>query len=251
MLESVASSKEDLKEIKNLKKTINSFTETHYRKYHENGFDFLPSPIITAGTPNEFKFMNWGLIPFYMSDKAKAMALRVQTLNCISEEMYDKPSFKDAAKNAQRCLVPTTGFYEWRWLDEKGKTKIPYYVSFKDQHIISVAGLYSRWKDKTTESYYYSYTILTTAANSLMEYVHNTKKRMPVFIPKEYEKDWLNTNLSKEDALALCQPFSSEKMKANTVSKLITTKDAETNVEEVLHLHNYEKVGTDEIVSEL
>lgn len=50
--------------------------------------------------------------------------------------------------------------------------------------------------------------------------------------------------------LALCQPFNSESMRANTVSKLITTKEAETNVEEVLKLHNYEKVGTDELISE-
>jgi len=244
-------SKEEIKEIKDLQKIINSFTDTHYKRYHENGFDFLPTPIVTTGAPEEFKFMNWGLVPFYMSDKAKAMALRTSTLNCISEEMYDKPSFRDAAKNAQRCLIPVTGFYEWKWLDEKGKTKIPYYVTFKEQPITSAAGLYGRWKDKATDQYYYSYTVLTTVANPMMEYVHNTKKRMPVFIPREYEKDWLNKDLSKDDVLALCQPFKSELMKANTISKLITTKEAETNVEDVLTLHQYEKVSTDEVLSEL
>jgi putative SOS response-associated peptidase YedK len=244
-------SKEEIKELKDLQKIINSFTDTHYKRYHENGFDFLPSPIITAGAPEEFKFMNWGLVPFYMSDRTKAMTLRTSTLNCISEEMYEKPSFKDAAKNAQRCLIPVTGFYEWRWLDEKGKNKIPYFVAFKEQPIVSAAGLYSRWKDKATDQYYYSYTVLTTVANPMMEYVHNNKKRMPVFIPREYEKDWLNKNLSNDDVLALCQPFKSELMKANTISKLITTKEAETNVEEVLKLHQYEKASTDEVLSEL
>lgn len=244
-------SKEEIKELKDLQKIINSFTDTHYKRYHENGFDFHPSPIITVGEPDQFKFFRWGLIPYYMSDKTKAMALRTSTLNCISEEMYDKPSFKDPAKNAQRCLIPVTGFYEWRWLDEKGKEKIPYYVSFKNQPIMSVAGLYSRWKDRSTEQYYFSYTVLTTAANSMMEYVHNNKKRMPVFIPREYEKDWLNKNLSKDDVLALCQPFKSDAMKANTVSKLITTKEADTNIEDVLKLHKYEKVSTDEVLTEL
>jgi putative SOS response-associated peptidase YedK len=242
---------DETKEIKWLQRVINSFTETQYKKFHENGFDYLPSPIVTAGAPDEFKFMKWGLIPFYMSDKAKALALRASTLNCISEEMYDKPSFKDAAKNSQRCLIPVTGFYEWRWLDEKGKTKIPYYVSFKEQPIMSVAGLYSRWKDRSNDEYYYSYTVLTTAANPMMEYIHNSKRRMPVFIPKEYERDWLNKSLSKDDVLALCQPFKGETMKANTISKLITTKEADTNVEDVLKLHQYEKVSTDEIVAEL
>lgn len=242
---------EEIKEMKWLQKLVNSFTETHFQRYHENGFDYLPSPIITTGSPEAFKFFRWGLVPWQMKNYKEAMDLRVRTLNCISEEMYDKPSFRDAAKNGQRCLIPVTGFYEWRWLDEKGKVKIPYYVSFKNQEIMSIAGLYSRWKDKATEKYYYSYTVLTTTANPLMEYVHNNKKRMPVFIPKEYEKDWLNKNLSKDDVLALCQPFNADEMKANTVSKLITTKEAETNVEDVLKLHRYEQVSTDEVVSEL
>jgi putative SOS response-associated peptidase YedK len=244
-------SKQETQELTWLQKTLNSFTDTEFKRYHENGFDFLPTPIITAGAPEEFKLFRWGLIPFYMSDKEKAMALRVSTLNCISEEMYDKQSFKDAAKNGQRCLIPTSGFYEWRWLDEKGKVKIPYYVSLKERPLVSMAGLYSRWKDKTTDQYYYTYTVLTTTANPMMEYVHNNKKRMPVIIPREFEKDWLNKNLSKDDVLALCQPFKNEAMRAHTVSKLITTKNTETNVDEVLKLHNYEKVGTDEIVAQL
>jgi putative SOS response-associated peptidase YedK len=244
-------SKEETQELTWLQKSLNSFTDTEFRRFHENGFDFLPTPIITVGAPDEFKLFRWGMIPFYMSDRPKAMALRVSTLNCISEEMYDKPSFRDAAKNAQRCLIPVSGFYEWRWLDEKGKTKIPYYVSVKDQPIHSMAGLYSRWKDKASDQYFYTYTVLTTVANPLMEYVHNNKKRMPVIIPREFEKDWLKKDLPKDDVLALCQPFKNEAMKAHTVSKLITTKNTETNVDEVLKLHNYEKVGTDEIVAEL
>jgi putative SOS response-associated peptidase YedK len=246
-----AGTKEEVQELTWLQKTLSSFTETEFKRYHENGFDYLPTPIITAGNPDEFKLFRWGLIPFYMADKAKAFALRVSTLNCISEEMYDKPSFRDAAKNAQRCLIPVTGFYEWRWLDERGKNKVPYFVSLKDKPLMSMAGLYSRWKDKITGEYLYTYTVLTTQANNLMEYVHNNKKRMPVIIPREYERDWLNKDLSKDDVLALCQPYTSESMRAHTVSKLITTKNAETNVDEVLKLHNWEKIGTDEIVAEL
>ncbi len=244
-------SKEEIKELKDLRKIMNFYTDTEYKMYHENAFDYLPSPIITAGDPEEFKLFKWGLIPFFMPDHAKAFGLRPSTLNCISEEMYEKRSFQDAAKNGQRCLIPVTGFYEWRWIDEKGKLKVPYYVSFKQQRIISVAGLYSRWKDRVTNEYYYSYSVLTTKANGLMEYVHNNKKRMPVFIQKEYEKDWLNKNLSKDDVLSLCQPFPGEAMKANSISKLITTKEADTNVDEVMKLHNYQPVGTEEIVSEI
>jgi putative SOS response-associated peptidase YedK len=165
--------------------------------------------------------------------------LKTQTLNCISEEMYEKPSFRDAAKNEQRCLIPVTGFFEWRWLDEQGTVKIPYYVTFRDQKPRSIAGLYSRWKDKDSGEYYYSYTVLTTRANALMEYVHNNKKRMPVFIAPEDEKEWLTKGLSKEKVLEMCQPYQDTSMRAITISKLLTTKNINTNTPEVLTPFNY------------
>ena len=232
--------KQELSELKWCLKSLAGFHDNGLYRFHENGFDCLPTPIITAGDPENFKMFQWGLIPFYMSDKEKAMILRTQTLNCISEEMYDKPSFRDAVKNAQRCLIPVTGFFEWRWLDEKGTVKVPYYVTFRDQQVRSMAGLYSRWKDKETGEYYYTYTVLTTRANTILEYVHNNKKRMPVFIAKEDEKAWLNKDLSKKDVLELCQPSQDPAMRAYTISKLLTTKNIVTNVPEVLHPMNYQ-----------
>jgi putative SOS response-associated peptidase YedK len=231
--------KPELSELKWCLKTLTSFKEDGVYRYHENGFDYLPTPIITAGEPANFKLFRWGLIPFYMSDKEKAMILRTQTLNCISEEMYEKPSYKDAIKNGQRCLIPVTGFYEWRWLDEQGTVKIPYYITFRDQKVRSMAGLYSRWKDKESGEYYYSYTLLTTRANSILEYVHNNKKRMPVFIAPEDEKTWLNKDLTKEQVMELCQPYQDTSMRAYTVSKLLTTKNINTNVQEVMAPMNY------------
>ncbi len=231
--------KPELSELKWCLKTLSAFRNDSLLRYHENGFDFLPTPIITAGEPDKFKLFRWGLIPYYMSDKEKAMVLRTQTLNCISEEMYEKPSFRDAAKNAQRCLIPVKGFFEWRWLDEQGTVKIPYHITFRDQNVRSMAGLYSRWKDKETGDYYYSYTVLTTKANSILEYVHNNKKRMPVFISKEDEKAWLNKDLSQKDVLELCQPSQDTAMRAYTISKLLTTRNVITNVPQVLEPMNY------------
>ncbi|MFM8911295.1 MAG: SOS response-associated peptidase [Flammeovirgaceae bacterium] len=209
----------ELAEMKYLFKTLSAFRDGGLYRYHENGFDYLPTPILTAGDPSQFKFFRWGLIPFFMTDVEKAMALRTQTLNCISEEMHGKPSFRDALKNGQRCLIPVTGFFEWRWLDDKGTVKIPYFITFRDQQIRSMAGLYSRWKSKDTGEYYYSYTVLTTKANSILEYVHNNKKRMPVFIAKEDEKVWLKHDLAAADVKELCRPSADESMRAYTSQK--------------------------------
>src|SRR5690606_18431728 len=173
------------------------------------------------GKPSEIQMLNWGLVPFWVKDSAAATRLRVTTLNCISEEMFDKPAYRDAAGEGKRCLIPCTGFFEWRWLDEKGRNKIPYYIKLRDQMIFSIAGLYSRWINRATDERLYSYTVLTTAANPMMSTIHNSKRRMPVIIPREYEKDWLNPNLTKEDVLAFCQPIDDKLMTAHTISKRI------------------------------
>ena len=114
----------------------------------------------------------------------------------------------------------------------------------KDQPVFSIAGLYSRWMNKTTDQRYYSYTVLTTKANGMMSTIHNSKQRMPVILPREYEKDWLNPNLTKEDVLALCQPIDDSVMAAHTISKRITSKKEETNVPEVLDVQDYEELNS-------
>jgi putative SOS response-associated peptidase YedK len=235
--------KEELDLMKWYDKTLMAFGETEIKRFHENGFDFLPSPIITLGTPNEFKLFRWGLIPYWVKDWEWAKKLRIQTLNCISEEMFEKASFKDVVKNNQRCLIPATSFFEWRWMDEKGKLKIPYNIGLKE-NLFSIAGLYSRWKDPATGEYVYTYTVLTTEANGLMATIHNSKKRMPVIIPREYEKDWLNPNLTKDDVLALCRPIPDDNMTSKTIGKLITTKNIETNVPEVLNVQEYQEINS-------
>lgn len=199
--------------------------------YHENGFDHNFSPVLV--TPDSMDAFSWGLIPWY-SKPEQALIIRNQTLNCISEEMFDKPSFRDSLKEGKRCLIPMTGFYEWKWQDSKGKEKTPYYISVKGQKIFSVAGLFSSWKDKTTDTDLNTFTVLTTKANKLMEEIHNTKKRMPVIIPRELERDWLNPTLTKDDVLALCQPFNSDRMDAYVISKRITSRKEPTNVPEVM-----------------
>lgn len=216
--------------------------ELYQTHYHENGFDFLPSPIVTAENKNELSPFTWGLIPWWTKGPDAGLKLRVQTLNCVSEEMYDKPAFRDSAKEGKRCLIPCSGFFEWRWMDEKGKSKVPYYITLPGRKVFSIAGLYSTYRDRTTDQHYSTYTVLTTRANTLMEKIHNSKKRMPVIIPREYEQDWLNPSLTEEDVLALCQPLDATLMEGHTISKLITNKKEETDVPRVLEPELYPDV---------
>jgi len=216
--------------------------ELYSTHYHENGFDFLPAAIVTAENKNELTPYHWGFIPRWTKGIDAGLKLRVQTLNCISEEMYEKPAFRDAANEGKRCLIPCSGFFEWRWMDEKGKSKVPYFISVPGSKLFSLAGMYTTFRDRATDQQYHTYTVLTTRANPLMEKIHNSKKRMPVIMPREYEQDWLNTSLSKDDVLALCQPLSATIMEGHTISKLITNKKEETDVARVLEPEIYQEV---------
>lgn len=59
--------KPELSELKWCLKTLSAFKSDGIYRYHENGFDYLPTPIITAGEPDKFKMFRWGLIPFFKS----------------------------------------------------------------------------------------------------------------------------------------------------------------------------------------
>ena len=203
--------------------------------FYENGFDHHLSPVITAtGAAGLF---SWGLVPWFCKSIDQALMIRNQTLNAISEEMFDKPSFRDSLRDNKRCLIPATGFFEWHWNDSKGKAKQPYYIHLSDEKIFSFAGIWSSWHDKQHDKTVYTYSILTCPANPLMEEIHNNKKRMPVIIPGQLMNDWLNPNLSKEDVIAFCQPFDSNKMNAYPIDKKIGStklKSEEKNVVDIL-----------------
>jgi putative SOS response-associated peptidase YedK len=206
-------------------------------RYYENGFDFLPGPVITPENPRTIKMFSWGLIPWWVKSVQQAHEIRVKTLNCVSEEMVDKPSFRDSLRDGKRCLIPCTGFYEWR---HEGKLKYPHFIRLRASNIFSLAGLYSSWTNKESGMVYNSYTVLTTAANPLMEKIHNSKKRMPVILQRQHEGDWLNESLTPGDVAALCAPLDAGMMQAHTISKMITDRKVlDKNTPEIQTVVNY------------
>lgn len=150
-----------------------------------NGFQHPKTPIITSQQKDIIQLYDWGLIPHWAKDDS----IKSKTLNARIETIHEKASFRDVIQN--RCLVLADGFYEWKWLDAKGKNKQKYFISIPDQKAFAFAGLYSHWTDKSTGEIFYTYTILTTVANELMSEIHNTKKRMPIILNREDEQHWL------------------------------------------------------------
>lgn len=144
-----------------------------------NGFVHPACPIVSNIAPNELSIGTWGLLPNWGNADFK----RVNTLNARIETLQEKPSFKNYISN--RCIIPITSFYEWQWLDGKGKRKQKYAIGVEEDAIFCLAGIYTMVNGILT------YTIVTTAANTLMASIHNTKKRMPVILSPENKALWL------------------------------------------------------------
>lgn len=153
-----------------------------------NGFNFAKNPIITDEKPNIIQHYNWGLIPSWAIDED----IKKMTLNARIETIDEKPSFRNSIN--KRCLVIANGFYEWQWLDSKGKNKIKYEIGIGNDDLFAFAGLYSQWVNTITGEIKDTYTIVTTQANELMSEIHNTKKRMPIILKPEDENKWLDHN---------------------------------------------------------
>jgi putative SOS response-associated peptidase YedK len=151
-----------------------------------NAFSYPKTPVITNKDKNLIDQLQWGLIPAW----AKNDAIKQYTLNAKIETLTEKPSFRDIIKN--RCLIIADGFYEWKWLDSKGKKKQKYLITLPDEELYSYAGLWSEWLNKETGVIVKSYTIITTEANDMMSQIHNSKKRMPVILTRDNEREWLN-----------------------------------------------------------
>lgn len=150
-----------------------------------NGFDFPLTPIIIDENPKIITHYNWGLIPSWSKDDE----IKKFTLNARIETVEEKPSFRNSVN--KRCLVIANGFYEWQWLDSKGKNKNKFEIGIGNDDLFAFAGLYSEWTDTITGEIKNTYSIVTTEANPLMAEIHNIKKRMPIILKPEDEIKWL------------------------------------------------------------
>lgn len=96
-------------------------------------------------------------------------------INAKSETAGEKPMFRESLLTS-RCVVPTTGFYEWN------KQKEKFLFQYPDSTVVYLAGLWGEVGGKRR------YTILTTEPNQAVAAVHN---RMPVLLAKEQVRPWL------------------------------------------------------------
>jgi putative SOS response-associated peptidase YedK len=210
--------------------------------YYLNSFSLPIHPVITNEDKSHFQMFTWGLIPFWVKKQEFADKIRTQTMNARAETLFEKPSFRNSIK-VKRCLIPSDGFFEWRYFLGKN---YPYFIRLKNKEIFSFAGIWDNWKNPETSQIINTFSIITCEPNDLLRKIHNKKQRMPVILFKDKESDWLSNDLTKEEINSYLSPYPEEELEAYTISRLITSKTQEKNVEEVIKPYNYpELVGLD------
>jgi putative SOS response-associated peptidase YedK len=165
---------------------------------------------------NRLDQLRWGFIPSWTREPQHSPLLN----NARSETVAEKPSFRSAIKY-RRCLIPSSGFYEWL---REGTSKTPYYIHLRDKSPMVYAGIWESWKSPEGEVVE-SCSMLTTEANSLIATIH---ERMPVILhPSEYPF-WLDRDMTDPQKLIqLYKPYPADLIEMHQVSPLVN--DARNN----------------------
>jgi len=207
--------------------------------YFYKAFSNPQIPVIPQEQPAEIRLMEWGLIPSWAADRKKAQQVRKGTYNARAESLHEKPSFREPLRKG-RCLVIAHGFFEWQLVDG---VKIPWYISLKNNKPFAFAGLYDIWNDPESENLMYTFSIVTTAANPLMEKIHNTKKRMPVILSEGSEDQWISGDISLHKANRLLLPFDETALQAYTVSPGLSASDLNPQDPDIIKPYEYQIPG--------
>lgn len=111
-------------------------------------------------------------------------------INARAETVADKPMFTESMR-CRRCVIPTTGYYEWSADGRK------YRFNTSGTPMLYLAGLYTPCLDYTR------FVVLTTEANASVREVHH---RMPVVLRRDEVFSWMTDVHAAFDVLRFERP---------------------------------------------
>jgi len=192
------------------------------------GFDFGQTTVlkpIEGKEDFEIVKMEWGFIPDalrwpFIETREDAFKIRrgyadprgkyvqpLNFLNAVSEELLQSNKVYRNAALHRRCIIPSSGFYDWRHIFPLNKrtgqplktaVKYPYRVMVKDKEIFWIAGIWQTWTDAETGETVDTCAIVTTEANLVMSQIHNSKKRMPTILTDDLAWEWMFGKLDEK-----------------------------------------------------
>ncbi|MDP4109478.1 MAG: SOS response-associated peptidase, partial [Bacillota bacterium] len=112
-------------------------------------------------------------------------------INAKAETVFEKKLFCSSVLS-RRCVIPSTGFFEWRHAENK-KQKDKFLIRFANAPVLYMAGFYNIFS-RPDGSSFHGFVILTTEASGSVAQIHS---RMPVVLHPEEKLPWL-----KDDSCA-------------------------------------------------
>lgn len=189
------------------------FLSPEYAKHMELRARYNVAPgqevaAITGADPKVLTPMRWGLIPSWAKDEK----IGYKMINARGETVHEKPSFRTAFKK-RRCIIPVSGWYEWR--KNADGTKTPHYFRRKDGGILAFAGLWEQWTSPKSELVT-SCVIVTVAAAAQFAAIHD---RMPLILGTTDE--WLSELTSLDRLREILTRTDPEGINAYAVSTAV------------------------------
>jgi len=180
--------------------------------------------VITSQDPHLIQVFKFGMTPFFAHESMNLINARAEVdKNSRNDSSYNgsnaiflKPAFRKPIQ-FHRCLVIADAYYEW---DNQNQ---PYLVFLQNKkRPFAFAGLYNEWENPDTKETIFSFTIITTTANPLLQSIG--VKRMPVILSRSEEMEWIRASNHLSDVLNLLNAYPYEKMNAYPVSEKVNWK---------------------------
>ena len=176
-------------------------------RYNVAPTDQVPIVVASNGARRLVR-AKWGFRAAWMTDSNLA------PINARAENIALNRMFQAAVRDS-RCIVPATGFYEWKAVPGQ-KRKQPYYVQLKGGQPFGFAGLWTPPHLAPPTC-----TIITTTANELLAPIHG---RMPVILDPEDEARWLDPSvIAPVKVLPCLRPIPADRLEVYPVSTLVSS----------------------------
>ena len=140
---------------------------------YETNFNITPQTKVPIFIENELTMATWGFFPDWIKNQKNSKPL----FNTRWETVQEKRTFKAAFKK-HRCLVPISGWYEWKNVNDE---KQPYFF-YKQNELLKAAGLY--WLRSSGDI---EFSIITKEAEDNLLTIHN---RTPLILNNDSQKLW-------------------------------------------------------------
>ena len=140
---------------------------------YQTNFNITPQTKVPIFIENELTMATWGFFPDWIKNQKNSKPL----FNTRWETVQEKRTFKAAFKK-HRCLVPISGWYEWKNVNDE---KQPYFF-YKQNELLKAAGLY--WLRSSGDI---EFSIITKEAEDNLLTIHN---RTPLILNNDSQKLW-------------------------------------------------------------